>query len=108
MKTIYDYSYSGLEELVLSLGWKKYRADQIFQWLYRKHATSFDQMTDLSKEMIAALKEQFCINPIQLVEKQVSRDGTVKFLFELGDGALVECVLMTYNYGQSCVRRRVN
>ena len=108
MKTIYDYSYSGLEELVLSLGWKKYRADQIFQWLYRKHATSFDQMTDLSKEMIAALKEQFCINPIQLVEKQVSRDGTIKFLFELGDGALVECVLMTYNYGRSlCVTSQI-
>ena len=40
MKTIYDYSYLQLEELVLSLGWKKYRADQIFQWLYRKHAVT--------------------------------------------------------------------
>lgn len=75
MKTIYDYSYLQLEELVLSLGWKKYRADQIFQWLYRKHAVTFDQMTDLSKDMIAQLNAQFCINPIQLVEKQVSRDG---------------------------------
>ena len=49
MKTIYDYSYSGLEELVLSLGWKNTGPIRFFQWLYRKHATSFDQMTDLSK-----------------------------------------------------------
>ena len=108
MKTIYDYSYPQLEELVLSLGWKKYRADQIFQGLYRRRVTDFDQMTDLSKEMIAQLKENFCLNPVQIVERQRSRDGTIKYLFELSDGALVECVLMTYNYGRSlCVSSQI-
>lgn len=108
MKTIYDFTYEQLQDVVIELGWKKYRADQMFQWLYRKHITSFEQMSDVNKESIQMLTEAFCVNPIQLVERQVSKDGTVKYLFELQDGSLVESVLMHYDYGKSlCVTSQI-
>lgn len=108
MKTIYDYSYADLEELFLSKGMKKYRAQQLFSWLYRKHASDFDAMSDLSKDTIAMLKEEYVIDPVTLKDKQVSKDGTAKFLFELQDGSLVESVLMHFDYGKSlCVTSQV-
>lgn len=108
MKTIYDYSYNDLEEYFLSKGMKKYRAQQLFSWLYRKHADSFDDMSDLSKDTIALLKEEFCISPVTVKDKQVSKDGTTKFLFELQDGSLVESVLMHFDYGKSlCVTSQI-
>ena len=108
MKTIYDYSYSDLEELFLSRGMKKYRAQQLFSWLYRKHASSFDEMSDLSKDTIAMLKEEYIIDPVIIRDKQVSKDGTTKFLFELQDGSLVESVLMYFDYGKSlCVTSQI-
>jgi len=108
MKTIYDYSYADLEELFLSKGMKKYRAQQLFSWLYRKHASDFDAMTDLSKDTIAMLKEEYVIDPVTVKDKQVSKDGTMKLLFELQDGSLVESVLMHFDYGKSlCVTSQV-
>lgn len=108
MKTIYDYSYQEMEELFLSWGMKKYRANQCFGWLYRKRADEFDAMSDISKEAIAMLKENFMISPVTLVEKQIAKDKTTKFLFRLSDGALVESVLMHFDYGKSlCVTSQV-
>ncbi len=108
MKTIYDFDYNGLEEMFLSLGMKKFRASQVFSWLYRKRVNEFDEMSDISKETIAMLKESYCINPIRLVTKQVSVDKTTKFLFELHDKTLVEAVLMYFDYGNSlCVSSQI-
>ncbi len=108
MKTIYDYNYADLEALFLSLNQKKFRADQCFQWLYRKRVSSFQEMTDLSKELIETLSSLYCINPCECVEKQVAKDGTTKYLFQLQDGALIETVLMHYEFGESlCVTSQV-
>lgn len=106
---IYDYTYEQIQNYVLEQGWKKYRSEQIFTWIYRKFANSFQNMSDLSKEMIEHFESTFVIDSLHIVEKQVSSDGTVKYLFELGaDQALVECVLMSYEYGKSlCVTSQV-
>lgn len=108
MKSLYDFTYEQMQQFALDQGWKKFRGHQIFQWLYRKRVQSIDEMSDLSKETRDILKEQFIINPCKVVEKQVSSDGTTKYLFELEDGALVESVLMIYDYGKSiCVSSQV-
>ena len=58
MKTIYDYSYAQLEELMLAKGQKKYRANQIFSWLYQKRVTSFDEMSDVARSFLDELKNE--------------------------------------------------
>lgn len=108
MKTILDYNYEELIQLFKQYGWKKFRADQCFRWLYRHRVNSFEEMTNLSKDSINFLKENFVINPLTLVNKQVSSDGTIKYLFALLDGSLIETVLMHYSFGESiCVTSQV-
>ncbi|MBQ1304938.1 MAG: 23S rRNA (adenine(2503)-C(2))-methyltransferase RlmN [Erysipelotrichales bacterium] len=108
MRSIYDLTYDEMTEMVLEHGWKKYRGDQIFRWLYRKKAESFDAMTDLKAEMIETLKNEFSLQLPKLVTRQVSRDGTRKYLFELEDGSYIESVMMVYEYGKSvCVTSQV-
>ncbi|MDX1617408.1 MAG: 23S rRNA (adenine(2503)-C(2))-methyltransferase RlmN [Balneolaceae bacterium] len=65
------------------LGLQSYRSDQIFQWLYQKGASSFEEMTNLSKELRGRLEELATISRIEPIRKQESTDGTMKFLFEL-------------------------
>lgn len=108
MKTIYDLTYEQMENMVLETGWKKFRGKQIFQWLYRKRAVSFDDMSDLSNDMRIKLNQEYVIDPLKLVKKQVSKDQTVKYLFQLQDGSLVETVLMHFDYGKSvCVTSQI-
>lgn len=86
---------SELQEFVQSLGEKKYRARQIFTWLYGKRAQSFAEMTDISKGFRAVLEGVATIDNLRIVAKEVSkRDGTTKFLFELSDGLRIESVLI--------------
>ena len=77
-------------------GEKKFRAAQIWEWLYRKRVQSFEEMTNLSKDLIAKLNDQFVVNPLKQRIVQESADGTVKYLFELPDGMLIETVLMRH------------
>ena len=108
MRNIYDLSKEELENYFESIGDKKFRAVQILEWLYRKKVTSFDEMTNLSKLAIQTLKDNFIIEGLNLKTKYVSNDGTIKFLFELKDGNLIETVLMRHNYGNSvCVTSQV-
>ncbi len=108
MKSLYDLNFEQLQQLAVEYGWKKFRGQQIFQWLYRKRVNSFDEMSDLSLQTRETLAKDFILNPCKLVEKQVSSDGTCKYLFELEDGALIESVLMVYDYGKSiCVTSQV-
>lgn len=108
MKSIYDMSYDQMEDWALSKGWKKFRVQQIFQWLYKERVEDFDLMTNLSKETREELKKDFTFNPLTLVRKQVASDGTTKFLFRTEDGALLESVLMVFDYGNSiCVSSQV-
>lgn len=91
---IKDLSPEELREFVLSLGEKPYRTSQIGKWVYKKGASSFDEMTDLSKDFRGLLSESSEISHIRLAQDQVSQDGTKKYLFELWDGNRIESVLI--------------
>nr|WP_232323235.1 23S rRNA (adenine(2503)-C(2))-methyltransferase RlmN [Streptococcus sp. S784/96/1] len=106
--SIYNLTQEQLIEWAIENGEKKFRATQIWDWLYRKRVQSFDEMTNISKDFIAKLDEHFCINPLKQRIVQESKDGTVKYLFELPDGMLIETVLMRQHYGLSvCVTTQV-
>lgn len=106
--SIHSLVHQTMQEWVLEQGEKKFRADQIWEWLYRKRVQSFEEMTNLSKDLIAKLNDQFVVNPLKQRIVQESADGTVKYLFELPDGMLIETVLIRQHYGLSvCVTTQV-
>jgi 23S rRNA (adenine2503-C2)-methyltransferase len=108
MINLYGLPLHKLEELMLREGQKKYRATQLYIWLYDKKATSFDEMSDISIKFREVLKEKYCLTIPTIHTKQISSDGTIKLLLELEDGAKVETVLMRYNYGCAiCVSSQV-
>lgn len=108
MKSIYSMSLEQLTDEMVALGQSKYRSKQIFLWLYQKHVTSFDEMTDVSKSFREVLKERYDFSLPTPSVMQESKDGTVKCLFKMSDGEEVESVLMHYVYGYSvCVSSEV-
>lgn len=108
MINLYNYSLEKLEELMLSLQEKKYRATQLFKWIYEKRVISFDEMSDVSKSFREVLNRDFCLVKPKIHKEQRSKDGTIKLLLELEDGDKVETVLMRYNYGNAvCVSSEV-
>ncbi len=108
MINLYGLPLHKLEELMLSEGQKKYRATQLFTWIYEKKATAFDEMTDISIKFREVLKEKYCLKIPTIALEQHSKDGTVKLLVEMEDGNKVETVLMRYNYGNAaCVSSQV-
>ena len=108
MINLYNYSLEKLEELMLSLQEKKYRATQLFKWIYEKRVTSFDEMSDVSKSFREVLNRDFCLVKPKIHKEQRSKDGTIKLLLELEDGDKIETVLMRYNYGNTvCVSSEV-
>ena len=109
MKTnIYGLTLEQLEELMVQENQNKYRAKQLFTWIYEKQITDFNLMSDISKKFIEILNEKYCLIKPTIFTKQVSNDGTIKLLLEMEDGAKVETVLMRYNYGQvACVSSQV-
>lgn len=108
MKNIKDYNIKELKEELEKLNEKPYRAEQIYKWLYKEKVTSFDEMTDLSKNLREKLKKEYSICNFNIIEKQVSSDGTIKYLFDILDGNAIESVLMEYKHGKSiCVSSQV-
>lgn len=108
MPSIYSFELNEIKDWLKEQGEKPFRATQIFEWLYEKRVTSFDEMSNLSKELREKLKDQFAITTLKTVIKQTSQDGTIKFLFELHDGYTIETVLMRHEYGNSvCVTTQV-
>lgn len=88
-----------LKELILSIGEPAFRANQVFEWLH-KGCSSFDEMTNLSKSLRGKLNDVAYIAGVEIVRKLVSElDGTVKYLYRLHDGELIESVLMKYHHG---------
>ena len=81
MPNIYNFTYENLEEKLISLGEKKFRTRQIWQWLYEKRVKSFDEMRNLSSELISKLKDSFSFDYIEIVTAQRS-DSTNKYLFQ--------------------------
>jgi 23S rRNA (adenine2503-C2)-methyltransferase len=91
---IKDFCLESLEAFLAGLGKEKYRAKQIFKWLYQRGATSFDEMTNLSKVFRSDLEARAYVSSIEPRTIEVSEDGTKKYLFMLDDGASVESVLI--------------
>lgn len=97
---IRSLSLSELTEKTVSMGLPKYRAGQIYSWLNEKGAVSFDDMTNIGKQLRKTLDDEFYICNCKIDTKLVSqKDDTVKYLFDLSDGEYVESVVMKYKYG---------
>ncbi|MDQ0230583.1 23S rRNA (adenine(2503)-C(2))-methyltransferase RlmN [Metabacillus malikii] len=106
--SIYSLELHELEQWLTEHGEKSFRANQIFDWLYTKRVTSFEDMSNLSKELRTLLQEKFTLTTLKTLIQQTSKDGTIKFLFELHDGYSIETVLMRHEYGNSvCVTTQV-
>ncbi len=88
---------AGLEDFMETLGEKKFRASQILSWLYVKNAKSFDEMSDIKKDLRERLSEIAIITDVKIKTKQISSDGTLKYLLEYKDGNTAECVLMRFD-----------
>ena len=107
MKSIFDYKLSDLSDYFSSINEKPFKAKQVFEWLYKKRVTSFEEMTNISKSLQEKLISEFDISLLTLRRKQTS-ELTNKYLFELNDGNLIEAVLMRHDYGLSvCVSSQV-
>lgn len=93
MKTeIKSYSYEGLQRLMKDLGVPSFRTAQLVQWLYQKHATSYEDMTNLPKQLRATLSEEAPLYAAKVVDKQISSDGTRKYIIAYEDGCMTETV----------------
>lgn len=101
MMFLYDATISEIEKWVKEKGYPKFRAKQIYQWISRG-ITSFDQMTDLSKEIKTSLANDFYVDGVSIDHKLVSKlDETIKYILRLKDNNIIECVLMRYHHGNS-------
>ena len=107
MESIYNYSLKDLQDYFESIGETKFRASQVFDWLYIKRVNSFDEMTNIKKDLIKYLKDNFNMDKLKLLEVQSDID-VKKYLFELYDGNKIEAVLMNHDYGNSlCISTQV-
>ncbi|BBI36420.1 23S rRNA (adenine(2503)-C(2))-methyltransferase RlmN [Cohnella abietis] len=107
-QSIYGLTFEQLTEWLMEHGHKKSRASQVWEWLYRKRVKNFSDMVDVNKQCIEVLEEHYVINTLSEHLKQQSADGTIKFLFKLQDGNLIETVLMRHKFGLSvCVTTQV-
>ena len=88
------------ERFLTEWGHKSYRTTQLLGWLYKKRAGSIDEMSDLPLELRDQLSGAFSLLPLELAREQRSRDGTVKFLWRLADGELIESVLIPASIGR--------
>lgn len=107
MMNIYGIKREDLEKYFLNMNEKKFKALQVFEWIYDKKVTSFYEMTNIKKELQEKLEKDFSFNLITIEKKQEDK-GVKKYLFKLFDGNYVEAVLMEHDYGLSiCVSSEV-
>ena len=108
-KDIASLNWEELQKELLEAGEKKFRASQIYEWIHKKGAEDFSEMTNLSKALREKLEQNFRIPKVEMIARQISKkDGTNKFLFCLEDGNVVESVLMRYKHGNSvCISSQV-
>lgn len=105
---VYDLTFEQWQDWMKQNGESAFRAGQIFDWLYVKRVESFEEMTNLSKALRGKLAAQFDFVTLTEIDRFESKDGTVKFLFELSDKNAIETVIMKHNYGNSvCVTTQV-
>ncbi len=107
MKNLFDYSKKDLEDFFESYGEKKFKATQVFEWLYRHRTYSIDDFSNVNNNIKALLKDNFEILFLKIVKIEEDKDAA-KFLFELFDKEYVEAVLMKHRYGNSiCISSQV-
>lgn len=107
-ESVYSLQPKQLEEWLKENGEKPFRAAQIFDWLYNKRVKTFEEMSNLSKGLREKLEASFALTTLSTIIQQESKDGTIKFLFQLQDGYSIETVLMRHEYGNSvCVTTQV-
>lgn len=107
MKNIYNYKLDELEDYFLNIGEKKFKARQIYDWLYIKNVNDFYKMTNINKSLQEKLSNTFSLEFIKIIKKQ-ENELTSKYLFLLLDGNYIEAVLMRHDYGISvCVSSQV-
>ncbi len=107
MKNIFNETYDALESYFLSINDKKFRATQIYDFLYKKRVYNLDLMNNISNQTKEKLKNDYDFSFIKIIKKQEDKD-VKKYLFELLDGNRIESVLMYHNYGISlCVSSQV-
>ena len=108
MKNIKEYNLEELKNEMEALGEKKYRAEQVFKWIYVDKVKEFDEMTNLSIELREKLKQNYTMCNFKILKKQESQDGTKKYLFDVLDGNAIETVLMQYHHGKTvCVSSQI-
>ena len=106
--SIYGLTYKQLEDWLVEKGEKRFRTNQIWNWVYKKRINNFNEMLNVNQSTIQLLEENFVFHSLKEEIKQESKDGTIKYLFKLADGNLIETVLMRFNYGLSvCVTTQV-
>lgn len=106
--SIYSLRLDEMKEWLTANGEKAFRAGQIYEWLYEKRVQNFEDMSNLPKALRDKLEAEFALTTLSTIIKQESKDGTIKFLFQLQDGYSIETVLMRHDYGNSiCVTTQV-
>lgn len=107
MKNVYDLTITDFEEFLINNNEKKYRASQIMDWLYVKEVKKFSLMTNLSKDLIKLLEDNFIFPDMKIIKEEKDLDVS-KFLIKLFDGNYIEAVLMHHDYGESiCISSQV-
>jgi 23S rRNA (adenine2503-C2)-methyltransferase len=107
-KDIRAYSLTELKDAFASMNEKPFRGVQVYEWLWKKSARSFEEMSNLSKDLREKLAANFQINAVVVDEKQISSDGTIKNSLKLFDGPIVEGVLIpTEKRMTACVSSQV-
>lgn len=107
MKNIYGIKRIDLENYFLSINEKKFKALQVYEWLYQKRVKTIEEMSNIKKSVQEQISKDFNMNMIKITKEQHDND-TYKYLFELNDGNFIEAVLMEHDYGSSvCVSSEV-
>ena len=108
-KDLKSCNYEELTAEIKEMGEKAFRAKQIYEWLHKKLAADFDEMSNLSKDLRERLKERYVLPSVEMVDSRTSKDGeTTKYLFRLSDDRVIESVLMKYHHGNSvCISSQV-
>lgn len=97
-----SYTFDELKTFIAEIGEKSFRTKQIFEWIHKKNVDSFDEMSNLSKDLRENLKQKAVLNKANIVEKFISKDdGTIKYLFEIENNNIIESVLLKYSYGNT-------
>ena len=89
-----DFDLDGLAVFCQQLGEKRFRATQLFRWIHQRGATDFDQMTDLAKSLREKLADVASVQGLRVVSQRESADGTIKWLFDVGNGDVIETVFI--------------